>query len=87
MSKLISTLFKKLEKFLLPKFSQLVSKYSSLGDSIFFETSQFPWAYELEANWKVIRQELDKVMEYTDTLPNFDDISPQQRRIAGDNMW
>ena len=87
MSNLVSIVFKKLEKYLLPKFSQLVSQYSLVGDSIFFEISQFPWAYELEANWQVIRQELDKVMQYTDTLPNFDDISPEQRRIAGDKMW
>ncbi|QSJ19165.1 aspartyl/asparaginyl beta-hydroxylase domain-containing protein [Nostoc sp. UHCC 0702] len=87
MNNLVSIVFKKLEKYLLPNFSQLVSQYSLVGDAIFFEISQFPWAYELEANWQVIRQELEKVMQYTETLPNFDDISPEQRRIAGDKMW
>ncbi|BAY42786.1 aspartyl/asparaginyl beta-hydroxylase [Scytonema sp. HK-05] len=87
MKSFVSTLFKKLENFLLPKFSLLIPKYSLVGDSIFFETSQFPWAYELEANWKVIRKELDQVMQYTDALPNLDDIYPRSRHLAGDNMW
>jgi beta-hydroxylase len=41
----------------------------------------------LEANWEVIRKELDQVMTYADALPNFQDISPRQTRIANDNLW
>lgn len=66
---------------------ELVPKYSLVGESVFFNTDQFPWAYELEANWKVIREELDAILPFADKLPNFDDISPRQRRIAGDNLW
>ncbi|HEY9619799.1 MAG TPA: aspartyl/asparaginyl beta-hydroxylase domain-containing protein [Crinalium sp.] len=65
----------------------LVPAYSKVGNSIFFQPEQFPWSKELEANWKVIRQELDRVMEYADELPNFQDISPRQHRIANDNLW
>lgn len=65
----------------------LVPKYSLVGDSVFFDKALFPWADELEANWSVIRQELDQVMPYADALPNFDQISPRQRKIAGDNLW
>jgi beta-hydroxylase len=35
----------------------------------------------------VIRKELEQVLEYVDELPNFQDISPRQRRIANDNRW
>lgn len=64
-----------------------VPKYSLVGDSVFFSKEQFPWTKELEANWHVIRQELDQVMPYADSLPNFQDISPRQQRIANDNLW
>lgn len=65
----------------------LVPKYSLVGESVFFETDQFPWAYELEANWQVIREELDAILPFADKLPNFDEISPRQKRIAGDDLW
>jgi ornithine lipid ester-linked acyl 2-hydroxylase len=64
-----------------------VPQYSLIGESIFFDKSHFPWANELEANWQVIRRELDAVLEHTDALPNFQDISPRQHRIANDNRW
>lgn len=69
------------------KVEAMVPAYSKVGESVFFTTDQFPWSHELEANWKVIREELDEVMVNVDDLPNFHDISPRQRRIAGDNLW
>lgn len=60
------------------KLENLVPKYSLVGDSIFFGTEQFPWAKELEANWKIIRQELEQVLHHIDALANFQDIMPQQ---------
>lgn len=69
------------------KLENLVPKYSLVGDSIFFETEQFPWAKELEVNWQVIRKELDRVLQHTDALPNFQDIMPRQQRISPDDGW
>jgi len=69
------------------KIEGLVSEYSKVGDSVFFSKEQFPWAEELEANWQVIRQELDQVMQHADDLPNFQDISPRQQNLANDNLW
>lgn len=79
MSDLLKSVAKKIESW--------VPRYSKVGDSVFFKNEQFPWSYELEANWKVIRAELDEVMQHTDALPNFHDISPRQQRIAGDDLW
>lgn len=69
------------------KLERLVPKYSLVGDSIFFDTEQFPWAKELEANWPVIRKELDRVLQHTNALPNFQDIMPRQQRISQDDGW
>ena len=65
----------------------LVAKNSLVGDSIFSTWKQFPWAKELEANSGIIRQELKQVLERVDDLPNFQDISKRQSRIANDNRW
>lgn len=70
------------------KYEQLIPKYSLIGDSPFFEAEQFPWAQELEDNWHLIRQELDKILEHTAELPNFQDISPDQGySTSQDNLW
>jgi len=89
---LFKTTLKKLEYFspsqdVMQKIDHLVSRYSKVGNSVFLTSDYFPWVSTLEANWLVIRKELDQVMQYTDVLPNFDDISPRQRQIAGDNLW
>ena len=72
---------------LVKKLESLVPEYSLVGDSVFFSREQFPWAEELEANWQVIRHELDQVLPYADALPNFQDISPRQTRISPDDLW
>jgi beta-hydroxylase len=92
MNALVNPVFKRLEKFApsqetIQRIDALASRYSKVGNSIFFTNDQFPWSYELEANWQVIRKELDRVMEHADLLPNFDEISPRQSKIAGDNLW
>lgn len=69
------------------KLEDWAAQSSKVGDSVFFSKDQFPWAEELEANWQVIRQELDQVMQHAEELPNFQDISPRQAGIANDNLW
>ena len=89
MKNLIGALLKKLENWIIKNsvLEKLVAKYSLVGDSIFFKTEQFPWAKELEANWLVIRKELEQVLQHVDDLPNFQDISRRQHRIANDHRW
>ena len=89
MKNLIDIIVKNLEKAVLKDswLEDLVGKYSLVGDSAFFDPEQFPWTKELEANWMVIRQELEQVLRDVDKLPNFQDISKRQYRIANDNLW
>ena len=73
---------------LFKKYEQLIPEYSLVGNTPFLDTKQFSWTEELENNWLVIRQELDKILEYKEELPNFQDISPDQGySIAQDNLW
>jgi ornithine lipid ester-linked acyl 2-hydroxylase len=88
----MKTLNKQTEQFSLTpewlnKIESVVAKYSKVGDSVFFAKEQFPWVEDLEVNWQVIRQELDRVLQHAEALPNFQDISPRQGKIANDNLW
>jgi beta-hydroxylase len=47
----------------------------------------FPWARELEDNWKSIRREVDDVLRFREQLPNFQDISTDQESITDDDRW
>ncbi len=64
-----------------------IPAYSKIGDSVFFETEQFPWAQEIEANWQVIRKEMEQVLEYALELPNYQQIMPRQQQITQDDGW
>ena len=73
---------------IIKKYEQLIPQYSFLEDTPFFEAEQFPWAAEFESNWHLIRKELDKILEHTAGLPNFQDISPDQGySTTKDNLW
>lgn len=64
-----------------------IGRASLVGDAPFFSPAQFPWAEELENNWRVIRAELDQVLEHREDLPNFQDISPDQKHLSKGDQW
>src|SRR5438874_13529279 len=66
---------------------KLMGRYSLIGDHQFFDPAMFPWAGEVEAGWGTIRAELDMVMRHRDALPDFQEISPDQKHIATENKW
>lgn len=72
---------------LLQKFERLIIKYSPHGNATFIDNSEFPWTKELEEHWMEIRKELDEVLKYRDSIPNFQDISEDQKAITTDNKW
>ncbi|MFN2507454.1 MAG: aspartyl/asparaginyl beta-hydroxylase domain-containing protein, partial [Chthoniobacterales bacterium] len=64
-----------------------IERASLIGDHAFFSATQFPWAAELEMKWGVIREELDEVLKRRDQLPDFHEISPDQKHLAQENTW
>lgn len=66
---------------------QFIGRFSLVGDRTFFERDQFDWVDDLEANWEVIREELDQILEHREQLPNFQDISEDQEAITSDDQW
>lgn len=63
------------------------AKFSRVGDKPVFAREDFPWVSAVEAEWRAIRAELDRVMQRRDELPNFQDISTAVNLIQHDNNW
>jgi beta-hydroxylase len=64
-----------------------IGRRSLVGDQTFLATEQFPWIAGLEAAVPTIVQELERVLEDREALPNFQDISKDQIEITDDDRW
>jgi beta-hydroxylase len=74
------------ERILAP-IEHFIGRRSLVGDEAFFPLERFPWVAHVEANWQVIREELEGVLEDREALPNFQDISKDQIEITDDDRW
>jgi len=72
---------------ILKRVNRAIARQSLLPDRRFYDPAEFPWVRHLEANWKVIRAELDQVLTYRDALPNFQEISTDQYNLTDDDRW
>lgn len=66
---------------------RLYARASTIGDHAFFDNRTFPWVPAIEADWKKVRAELDVLLPYAAYLPNFQDISRDQRHLTQDDGW
>lgn len=67
---------------------KVISRFSLVPNTPFFASEQFDWVPTLEENWKAIADELEVILQYTEQLPRFQDISPDQaNQISQDNLW
>ncbi len=60
---------------------------SLIGTPPFFDPTQFAWARQLEEAAPRIRKELETILPRTAELPNFQDISRDQRHLTSDDGW
>ncbi len=78
---------KKWGKKLLDRLSRTFAEESLIGAEPVFDPSIFPWISEFETRWQEIRQELEGVLDTSDRLPSFHEISPDQKRISKGENW
>lgn len=72
---------------LLWNIERAVAKQSLVDDLPFLEPTVIPELATLEENWRLIRSELDGVFTQLNDIPNFQDISPDQKSISKDDGW
>ncbi|MBL8988061.1 MAG: aspartyl/asparaginyl beta-hydroxylase domain-containing protein [Gemmatimonadetes bacterium] len=64
-----------------------VGAASLVPNEPFLDPTSFPWTRTLEENSAVIRGELDRILARHSALPNFQDISTDQRHLTSDDRW
>lgn len=64
-----------------------VAKVSLYGDPKTYDPALFPWAGEVAADWKIIRAELDQIMQVRDEIPSFHEILKEAQTITADANW
>ena len=79
---------KKIGKNLLWGLEKVIARYSLVPNTPFLSSEQFEWTQSLENNWQAIRNELDVILQYTEQIPRFQDISEDQaRNVSKDDLW
>jgi beta-hydroxylase len=62
-------------------------RYAKFGNPGVYENAIFPWAADVESEWRPIREELDGLLVRHDDLPSFQDIAPDVASISTDRGW
>lgn len=68
-------------------FDRMFGRASKIGDKPWFDVSDFPWIADIEKDWQLIVAELQPLLAHREHLPNFQDLSPEQRTITTDDGW
>jgi ornithine lipid ester-linked acyl 2-hydroxylase len=53
----------------------------------FFEPESFPWVGAVEAEWAVVRKELESLLTCPEEIPNFQDVSDAQKPLTESDQW
>jgi len=65
----------------------MFGRASKIGNQPWFDAKDFPWIADIEKDWQVILGELQPLLAHREHLPNFQDLSPDQRYITKDDGW
>ncbi len=68
-------------------FDRLFGRASKVGDRAWFNSDSFPWIAAIEKDWQSILGELEPLLANREHLPNFQDLSPDQRYLTQDDGW
>ena len=64
-----------------------LAEASPHGDPGVYDSSNFWWTNKLENNWKVIRKELDGILDRRSEMPSFHEIMKEVSTITKDDDW
>ena len=72
---------------LLEFMEKLISRFDPEAGVAFFDNSRFPWTYAIEAQRQTIRAELDALLIQCSHIPNFQDLSEDQKILTAGEDW
>lgn len=63
------------------------SKQSLVPDTPFIDIAHFPFLTEFEEKWHLMRDEVREILKHPDAIPGFEQVSPDQYRLARERLW
>lgn len=66
---------------------RLNTRCARLGSLPVYDNASFPWAAEVEGEWRAIRAELDSILTRREELPGFHEIAREVTSISTDRNW
>ena len=78
---------KKTGKKLVRKIAKIQSSQSAVPDTPKISNDFFPYLQPLVDEWKTIQSEAYDVLKFREAIPGFQDISPDQYRLAKGQNW
>ncbi len=81
---------KKIKKFgknLIRGLADFIGRQSLVGDMPIHDNKDFPFLQPFVDNWDKIRAEAVEILKHREAVPLFQEVSPDQMRIAKGNNW
>lgn len=72
-------------QFFIRSFEKIIAL--SVPNKKYFEPDEFPWITEVEADWHLMRAELDQLLAERDTIPDICEISEEQLNVVDFGQW
>jgi len=78
---------KRLGKRVTRSMSDFLGRQSLVPDTPVLDPTTFAFTGKLEGNWQAIRDEAKVILQHRDSIPSFDQVSPDQQRISKGGSW
>lgn len=67
--------------------ARVQGRQSLVPDTPFVDPGHFPFLRDFEQNWETILAEVCEILKFRDHIPGFQEVSPDQYRIAREKNW
>jgi len=78
---------KRFGKNLIRGLADFLGRQSTLGDAPVLDSKHFPFLKTFTENWPAIHAEVKEILKHREAIPVFQDVSPDQMRIAKGSNW
>ena len=78
---------KRFGKHLIRGLANFLGRQSLVGDMPIHDSSDFPFLKPFVDNWQGMRDEVREILKHREAVPLFQEVSPDQKRIAKGNNW
>jgi ornithine lipid ester-linked acyl 2-hydroxylase len=78
---------KRFGKNLIRGLAGFLGRQSLVGDTPILDSRHFPFLKEFTDNWPKIEAEVQEILKFREAIPVFQDVSPDQMKIATGNNW